>query len=99
MPARSCANEHRSGRWAYELVVLGRATTGARRINGNGPSHHNGWVSIPPETRYARNGAIHLAYQVGGLRRRQLRRYACGWGIAVRETPVIATALRVIPGG
>jgi class 3 adenylate cyclase len=31
-----------------------------------GRSHHNGWVSIPPETRYARNGAIHLAYQVLG---------------------------------
>jgi pimeloyl-ACP methyl ester carboxylesterase len=30
------------------------------------PSHHNGWVGIPPETRYARNGAIHLAYQVLG---------------------------------
>jgi pimeloyl-ACP methyl ester carboxylesterase len=29
-------------------------------------SHHNGCVSIPPETRYARNGAIHLAYQVLG---------------------------------
>jgi class 3 adenylate cyclase len=27
---------------------------------------HNGCVSIPPETRYARNGAIHLAYQVLG---------------------------------
>jgi pimeloyl-ACP methyl ester carboxylesterase len=27
---------------------------------------HNGGVSIPPETRYARNGAIHLAYQVLG---------------------------------
>jgi class 3 adenylate cyclase/pimeloyl-ACP methyl ester carboxylesterase len=31
-----------------------------------GLSHHNGWVSIPPETRYARNGAIHLAYQMLG---------------------------------
>ena len=31
-----------------------------------GLSDHNGWVSIPPETRYARNGAIHLAYQVLG---------------------------------
>ena len=31
-----------------------------------GLSHHNGWVSIPPETRYARNGAIHLAYQALG---------------------------------
>jgi class 3 adenylate cyclase len=30
------------------------------------PLHHNGGVSIPPETRYARNGAIHLAYQVLG---------------------------------
>jgi pimeloyl-ACP methyl ester carboxylesterase/class 3 adenylate cyclase len=30
------------------------------------PPHHNGRVSIPPETRYARNGAIHLAYQVLG---------------------------------
>jgi hypothetical protein len=30
------------------------------------PPHHNGSVSIPPETRYARNGAIHLAYQVLG---------------------------------
>jgi class 3 adenylate cyclase len=30
------------------------------------PSHHNGCVSFPPETRYARNGAIHLAYQVLG---------------------------------
>ena len=27
---------------------------------------HNGCVSVPPETRYARNGAIHLAYQVLG---------------------------------
>jgi class 3 adenylate cyclase/pimeloyl-ACP methyl ester carboxylesterase len=27
---------------------------------------HNGCVSIPPETRYARNGAIHLACQVLG---------------------------------
>jgi class 3 adenylate cyclase/pimeloyl-ACP methyl ester carboxylesterase len=31
-----------------------------------GLSRHNGRVSIPPETRYARNGAIHLAYQVLG---------------------------------
>lgn len=30
------------------------------------PSHHNECVSFPPETRYARNGAIHLAYQVLG---------------------------------
>ena len=30
------------------------------------PPHHNGGVSFPPETRYARNGAIHLAYQVLG---------------------------------
>jgi class 3 adenylate cyclase/pimeloyl-ACP methyl ester carboxylesterase len=30
------------------------------------PRHHNGCVSIPPETRYARNGAVHLAYQVLG---------------------------------
>lgn len=30
------------------------------------PQEHNGWVSIPPETRYARNGAIHLAYQALG---------------------------------
>jgi pimeloyl-ACP methyl ester carboxylesterase len=27
---------------------------------------HNGHVSVPPETRYARNGTIHLAYQVLG---------------------------------
>jgi class 3 adenylate cyclase/pimeloyl-ACP methyl ester carboxylesterase len=31
-----------------------------------GLSRHNGRVSIPPETRYARNGATHLAYQVLG---------------------------------
>ena len=31
-----------------------------------GLSRHNERVSIPPETRYARNGAIHLAYQVLG---------------------------------
>jgi class 3 adenylate cyclase/pimeloyl-ACP methyl ester carboxylesterase len=37
-----------------------------------GPSHHNGWVSIPPETRYARNGATHLAYQVLGTGARNL---------------------------
>jgi pimeloyl-ACP methyl ester carboxylesterase len=30
------------------------------------PPHHNEGVTIPPETRYARNGAIHLAYQVLG---------------------------------
>jgi hypothetical protein len=28
--------------------------------------HHNGQVGVPPETRYARNGAI-LAYQVLGV--------------------------------
>jgi len=37
-----------------------------------GLSRHNGWVSIPPETRYARNGAIHLAYQVLGTGPRNL---------------------------
>jgi class 3 adenylate cyclase/pimeloyl-ACP methyl ester carboxylesterase len=37
-----------------------------------GLSRHNGWVSIPPETRYARNGAIHLAYQVLGTGARNL---------------------------
>jgi class 3 adenylate cyclase/pimeloyl-ACP methyl ester carboxylesterase len=30
------------------------------------PRHHNGCVSFPPDTRYARNGAVHLAYQVLG---------------------------------
>jgi len=44
-------------------------TAGSRR--GGSPdlsaaSHHNWCVSIPPETRYARNGAVHLAYQVLG---------------------------------
>jgi class 3 adenylate cyclase/pimeloyl-ACP methyl ester carboxylesterase len=33
---------------------------------------HNGGVSTPPETRYARNGAIHLAYQVLGSGRPNL---------------------------
>jgi len=37
-----------------------------------GPYRHNGWVSVPPETRYARNGAIHLAYQVLGSGRPNL---------------------------
>jgi class 3 adenylate cyclase len=40
------------------------AATGATVLHV--PSHHNECVSFPPETRYARNGAIHLAYQVLG---------------------------------
>jgi class 3 adenylate cyclase/pimeloyl-ACP methyl ester carboxylesterase len=31
-----------------------------------GSAHHNGCVTVPPDTCYARNGAIHLAYQVLG---------------------------------
>ena len=39
------AGGRRDGRWSCKVCL----------------SHHNGWVSIPPEIRYARNGAIHLS--------------------------------------
>ena len=47
---------------ANEAVGSCRGGTAVLRVR----PHHNGCVSIPPETRYARNGAIHLAYQVLG---------------------------------
>jgi hypothetical protein len=50
------------GRLANEPVGSCRDGAAVLRV----PPHHNGCVSIPPETRYARNGAIHLAYQVLG---------------------------------
>ena len=53
--------------WAARACPWGLANGPVGGCRGPaGSVHRNGHVSIPPETRYARNGAIHLAYQVLG---------------------------------